>query len=330
MISDRLFLPFDRGLIDPPAEGSVLVRAKARPRYSEWPDAVAVQGFAPIAKELESFGVKVQQDMPASAPLAVVEITRSKAESLGLIAQAYACLSLGGVLIVDGNKTDGIDSIYKMLGKALPDVDVLSKSHGRVIWCVKTQKIPDIFRAWAAGLDPVKGPDGFMRQAGMFSAEGVDHGSAFLVEHLPVLKGTGADFGAGWGYLARSVLAASADIEALDLIEAEATALNMARLNVDDTRAQFIWGDATAHKGTYDFVVMNPPFHSDRKPDPALGQAFIRAAAGALLPNGHLWMVANRQLAYEAVLSECFTRVEEVATNGVFKIIHGMKPSRRR
>ena len=45
---------------------------------------------------------------------------------------------------------------------------------------------------------------------------------------------------------------------------------------------------------------MNPPFHTRPRADPALGQAMIRKAAAALRRGGRLFMVANRQLPYEA------------------------------
>ena len=59
----------------------------------------------------------------------------------------------------------------------------------------------------------------------------------------------------------------------------------------------------------YDAVVCNPPFHLGRDPDPALGIAFIRAAAAALVPGGRLWLVANRRLPYEAALGAAFARL---------------------
>ncbi|MDT9081655.1 methyltransferase, partial [Escherichia coli] len=80
-----------------------------------------------------------------------------------------------------------------------------------------------------------------------------------------------------------------------------------------DPRARFTWADATQGRpGPFDAVVMNPPFHNGRAADPALGLAFIRAAAHALTPSGTLWMVANRHLPYEAALREAFREVEEV------------------
>jgi 16S rRNA (guanine1207-N2)-methyltransferase len=65
----------------------------------------------------------------------------------------------------------------------------------------------------------------------------------------------------------------------------------------------FHWHDVSSGlTGTYDAVVMNPPFHRGQQTEVDLGRGFIRAAAAALKRGGRLFMVANRQLPYEAEL----------------------------
>ena len=77
-----------------------------------------------------------------------------------------------------------------------------------------------------------------------------------------------------------------------------------------------------------DAVVMNPPFHTGREADPALGAAFIRAARRMLAPDGALWLVANRHLPYDAVLWDCFLEVRDVAGDSGFRVIQAIKPKR--
>jgi len=138
-----------------------------------------------------------------------------------------------------------------------------------------------------------------------------------------------ADFGAGWGYLSRAVLARDS-VESLDLVEAEARALDCARLNITDPRANFHWADIRHWQGRelLDGIVCNPPFHSGREGDPGLGRAFIEAAAKALNPKGQLWLVANRHLPYEEILHEKFRQVTELEGNFWFKLFHAQRPSR--
>ena len=111
--------------------------------------------------------------------------------------------------------------------------------------------------------------------------------------------------------------------KALDLVEADHLALACARRNVTDPRAAFHWADATRFRPErrYDAVVTNPPFHTGRAAEPGLGVAFITAAAAALAPQGALWLVANRQLPYEAALTRLFREVREIGGDKGFKVL---------
>ncbi|MGB0440561.1 MAG: class I SAM-dependent methyltransferase, partial [Paracoccaceae bacterium] len=138
------------------------------------------------------------------------------------------------------------------------------------------------------------------------------------------------DLGAGWGFLSRAI-AAHPDVTTLHLIEADHDALSCAKSNVTDPRARFHWADATRWDTPelLDTVVMNPPFHIGRKADPALGQAFITAAARNLKPRGRLLMVANRHLPYEADIETCFATQRLVSDANGFKIIEALSPRLR-
>ena len=121
-------------------------------------------------------------------------------------------------------------------------------------------------------------------------------------------------------------------MQRLDLVEAEAEALDCARRNVTDPRTQFHWADALAWKPETpaDAVVCNPPFHSGRAADPALGAAFIRAAAAMMTTSGTLWLVANRHLPYAQVLTDSFREVEEIGGDSAFRLTRAARPIRPR
>jgi 16S rRNA (guanine1207-N2)-methyltransferase len=70
---------------------------------------------------------------------------------------------------------------------------------------------------------------------------------------------------------------------------------------------------------------MNPPFHDAGTEDKQLGQTFIRQAASLLRKGGTLWLVANRHLPYEALLTELFRTVTPRADQGGFKVIEAVK-----
>ncbi|WP_254792175.1 class I SAM-dependent methyltransferase [Celeribacter indicus] len=281
-----------------------------------------VQGFKPDFDSFAKEGYDTRIAPEGQFDLVLVAVPRAKAEARALIADA---VRRGERVIVDGQKTDGIDSLLKDIRKRVPVEQVVSKAHGKAFaFCGGD------FSDWA---DP--GPlhlvDGFVTRFGVFSADRIDKASEALVAALPErLPPTVADLGAGWGYLSRHILAHDG-VEVLHVVEAEAAALACARENIGDPRAVFHWEDATRFTPPrpLDAVVMNPPFHSSRAADPALGQAFIAAAATMLAPNGMLWMVANRHLPYEATLATHFGTVAEIGGTSGFKVLHATKPLRR-
>lgn len=323
-------LPFDEGSVALPDAGQItIIRAQAD-SYDEFPcdRLTCVQGFFPTHKALQTAGFTAATDLPDTSAMTILHVARSKDESRALLARAFDRLDMGGILLVDGTKTDGIESLMKAVKLAHGIDGQLSKAHGKVFWLTKNGTA-NPFSSWADALVPAPNTDGFMTAAGLFSADGIDPGSAELAPFIAgKLKGKVADLGAGWGWLSAQALDSNPGIETLDLIEAEHSALACARLNVTDPRAAFKWADATdpSAKRIYDAIITNPPFHTGRKAEPALGRAFIAAARGMLKATGQMFLVANRQLAYEATLDECFSRVEVLSQTSRYKIIHARKP----
>jgi 16S rRNA (guanine1207-N2)-methyltransferase len=285
-------------------------------------DVQIVHGFSPDVTAWQNAGFPVSENI-SDVTTAIVVVPRAKALARALIADACA---KSDFVIIDGQKTDGIDSIFKECRKRLGNLPSIPKDHGRIFWFTAT----DDFADWAAPA-PEEGDHGFYTTAGVFSDGAVDAGSALLIDALPAkLPHRMADLGAGWGYLSQAALQRDG-IQSIDLIEAEALSLSCARLNVTDPRAAFHWADATTHmpeKG-YDGIIMNPPFHVGRNADPSLGRAFIVAAARQLAGHGKLWMVANRHLPYEPALREAFRNVDILQTTNAFKVFHATRPIRQ-
>ncbi|OUD10137.1 MFS transporter [Marivivens niveibacter] len=319
MSKSRLTTALNEGLLDLPSGAIRVMRPTAGYDLSALPrDVVRVDtGFKPDATVWENAGYVLSSE---AAPVTLVVLPRAKKLARAMVAEA----AKQGLVIVDGQKTDGIDSIYKDCRKALGDLPCVTKSHGRLFWFDGANQFAD----WAVA-DPEKGPHGYFTTAGVFSDGEIDRGSKLLVDCLPdKLPKRMADFGAGWGYLSAAVLQNPA-VQSIDLIEAEQAALDCARLNVVDDRASFHWADATTWKSDgYAGIVMNPPFHTGGDATPALGRAFIANAAKNLLASGQMWMVANRHLPYEAALREYFRNVDEIGGDGAFKVFHATRPIR--
>ncbi len=322
MSQSRLTTTISDGLLSLPEGAIGVMRPSALFDVSALPrEAVRItHGFYPDAAAWEGAGFVVTRDLP-QVSVAIVVVPRAKALARAMVAEACKMAEL---VIVDGQKTDGVDSLFKSCRKILGDLPSITKGHGRIFWFAAS----DAFADWAAPA-PTKGAHGFFTTAGVFSDGAVDAGSALLAKALPdKLPARMADLGAGWGYLAAPVLARDG-VKSLDLIEAEALSLDCARLNVTDPRVTFHWADATQFAAApYDGIVMNPPFHAGRASDPSLGRTFIQAAARLLAPHGKLWMVANRHLPYETTLNECFRNVETLGGNGGFKLFHANRPKR--
>ena len=258
---------------------------------------------------------------------AAVFLTRSREAGRDLIARAMALLPPGAPVIVDGAKTDGVDGVLRSCRKYVEGTsEAVSKAHGKT-FRLPAGTPPGSFRA------PERRAEGMAAPAGGFSAGKVDRGSALLAGALPAhLPPRVVDLGAGWGYLSRAALAREG-IERIDLVEAEHLSVEAARANLEgDPRAHVHWADARrwTPESPPDLVICNPPFHQGRAAAPALGAAFIEAAARMLPPKGALLMVANRHLPYEAPLSASFAEVRETGGDAGFKIVRAERPRRAR
>lgn len=328
MRSSRLDMAFDSGVWALPASGDVAVwRPAAGDDLSALPKSrVVVQtGFKPDYDHFAGSGYRMAGDAPFAAGL--VCLPRAKAQARGMLALASLAVEPGAVIAVDGQKTDGIDALFKECRAVMPGLaDPLSKAHGK-LFCFPAGGIsPD----WIAEKRVIG--DGFVTVPGVFSADGIDRASALLAAALPAeMPAKVGDLGAGWGYLSRAVLARKGVLH-LDAVEAESAALDCARINLIDSRVAFHWADATTFRPErlWGAVVMNPPFHQGRIADPSLGLAFIKAAHAGLAPNGTLWLVANRHLPYGPLLNSLFRSVEEIGGDAAFRLTRATAPIRAR
>jgi 16S rRNA (guanine1207-N2)-methyltransferase len=239
----------------------------------------------------------------------------------------------GGSVLVSMPNAEGAKSGEADLVKLAGAAQHLSKHKCRVFWSTpKTGEVDEsLLTEWLALDEPREIVDGFVSRPGLFAWNRIDRASALLAAHLPVdLHGRVADLGAGYGYLATQVIARCPQVAAIDLYEAEARALEPARINLaramrEGHRAMATavhWHDVTRGlPQQYDAIVSNPPFHQGRADLPELGRAFITRAADALRPDGRLWLVANRHLPYEATLLSRFREVRAVIVQEGFKVI---------
>lgn len=337
-----LALPFvERQLVWPQHEPVLFLRAQPGWGLSGLPSArlVCQQSFKPLAAALQAEGQRVlslEALGEQTFDLVMLLPPRSRDEARALLAQAVCRLRPGGWLLAAQANNEGARSGEADMARLLGPPASCSKHKSRVYWAARDEARLDqaLLAAWLA-LDAARPIAGgrYLSRPGLFAWDRLDRASQLLVEHLPPqLAGHGADLGAGFGYLAAELAARCPAVSGLDLYEAEARAVELARLNLAACQSRlalaFHWHDVTQglQPGRrYDFIVSNPPFHQGRRDEPQLGQAFIRAAAAALRPEGSLWLVANRHLPYEAVLQQHFRRWREVVVEHGFKVLEAIR-----
>ena len=339
-----LLLPFQTGAIAVPAAPALFLRAR-----DGWPlhamPAVRLtveQPYKPLADALQRAGHPFAHASTHDAyPLVLLLPPRQREELRALFAQALDRCAPGGTVVAAIGNDAGAKSGEADLRRLAGLDGSLAKHHCRVFWTRKDAAKLDhaLLDAWRAldaprSVQEARLPQGrFLTRPGVFAWNRIDPASALLAAHLPDdLTGRGADLGAGWGYLAIEALRNRAGIAALDLYEADARALELARENLAATAPSahigFHWHDVTTGLpgSCYDFIVSNPPFHAQGRADrPELGQRFIEVAAQALRPGGRLYLVANRHLPYEAALAAHFGHVRVLAQQDGFKAIEAVR-----
>lgn len=336
---ETLLWPFVEGRLQWPAGGALFLRARdGWPlRQRSWPGLVCEQTFKPDADALARAGFEVRsddQDRTRKFPLVLLLPPRQRDEARALMAHAIDSVEEGGRVIACMSNNEGARSGEADLAKLAGSLEVASKNKCRVFWTAPLADTIDrsLLAQWRE-LDAVRPIEGgrFVSRPGVFAWDRIDVASALLAEHLPGdLAGRAADLGAGFGYLSIELLTRCAGVRALDVYEAERRALDLARTNLAsfaDRTLHYYWHDVTSGlHSKYDAIVMNPPFHAQRGVDrPDIGRRFITVAAGSLKPGGRLWLVANRHLPYESVLTREFGTARIVAEARGFKVIEGIK-----
>lgn len=334
-----LLLPLEDGSVELSPESRVLflrARAGREIAFLRGLKLVCEQSFAPDRDGLEAMGLTVDAEVEASGFDAVLVLpTRQRQEARAQLARAVQKVRSGGLVIASAPNTEGAKTLEADLEALIGSTEHLSKHKCRVVWgTVDTAAVNQpLVLEWAALDAPREVLDGtFKSRPGLFAWDRIDPASRLLADHLPdTLAGRGADLGAGFGFLARTVLERAPKVTSMDLYEAEKRALDLAEENLVAFKGKRvmngIWSDVTKGiEGPYDFLVSNPPFHQSGKADRTdVGQNFIRAAARGLRSGGQFFLVANRHLPYEHTLNEVFADVKMMADEGGYKVIRAVK-----
>lgn len=166
--------------------------------------------------------------------------------------------------------------------------------------------------------------------AGVFSAERLDLGARFFLEHLP--RSSGAvqivDLGCGNGVVGvHAALANRAARVTCTDVSDRAVASARATFAANDVDGAFVVADCLAGvaPGSVDLVLNNPPFHDGHAIGDSIAWQMFREARDALRAGGALWVVGNRHLGYHAKLKRLFGHCETVAANPRFVVLRARR-----
>ncbi len=297
------------------------------------------QHFKPYEKELSEAGFLVVPDIEdllnnkKSYDLACVLLPKNMVEAQYLMAIATRFLRHNAILLCAAeNKAGGLRIKKLMQNFGFEALQEEARNKARAVWgyCQKPND-GKINSAILAGRERKILDGKFISRPGLFGWDKIDKGSEIITRYIPAdLKGRGADFGCGYGYLSRFLLSNCKKVEQLYCIDADYRAVELCRKNLEqfDCRKEFLWRDLTKAQDdlcNLDFVIMNPPFHENKREDMSIGQDFIYVAHAALRQGGKLFMVANNHLPYEKILKNKFTRCHKLYEGHGFKVFCSVK-----
>ena len=251
---------------------------------------------------------------------------RGNARVQAQIAQAWSRTTIGGVLLLAGDKDKGFERYFKAGVQVFGQGEIVGRGNGyRVARLTKTKPEPPV--------PPEAQPFTFSArgftvhcsaQPGVFASGKLDAASAVMLAHLPSAAGKRVlDIGAGYGALGVTLALEGAIVT---MLESDAPSVQscLETLALNGVTGTVLHSDVDARleqSARFDWVVMNPPFHVGRDLKLEVALEFIAVAGRRVKAGGEIWLVANHFLPYEAALSQLGV-MEVVTVERGFKLLH--------
>lgn len=326
-------------------DGELLVVADENWQGADWraipKHAVIISNRCDIADEARESGLEVlfndfefEQFAAGSVDVIAWRVAKERALGHHVLNSAAQLLRLGGVLLIGGEKHDGVKTYAKNAGNLLGASRQLKK-----VGNLYAGELIKHRNAEGNLLDDnnysqlrlIGEQDGicFFSKPGIFGWNRIDQGSALLIEHLPRFLDNFEssphsllDLGCGDGYLA--CLAARHGFSDVVATDNNAAALAATRHNFTalKIKGEVIAADAgNSIKQKFDLILCNPPFHQGFAVSGDLTDKFLRAARRLLQPRGKALFVVNGFVPLAQKAGQSFSQVHPVAENKSYKLI---------
>lgn len=250
---------------------------------------------------------------------AVVSLNKVRAANGLALAAASSCTKQDGELYLFGQNDVGIRSVGTFGEAEFETVDI--GAHGRILrWTGRLtepkRSLNDFVSRRALDI-PGVGHCEWQEYPGCFSEGRVDAGTALLLHALEAVRAPRRvyDFACGTGIISRFARHRwpSADVYGSDH---DALSVAAARENVFGARFELADGWRLPPNWAVDLVVSNPPFHAGKGRTDAFWRGLVLEARAALSSVGELWVVVQREVPLEPVLSASFREVVRCASSG--------------
>lgn len=230
---------------------------------------------------------------------------------------AHYALRPQGRLYVVGAKDRGVLSLAKHMQAVFGNLETLRISKGQRVLSAQRDNAP----VRSGTLPPLQ----TFATDKTNATPTLDEGTQLLLESLNVLPDDEAlDIGSGAGFVGLYI-AQHATKGHVTMVDASLVAVDIASQAIKEsglTNICVLPGDSAQAvlDQRFDLVATNPPFHQGGIQTNEIAHRFIRDAAHVLQPQGRFYLVANRFLKYETVLSTHFGRIDEVGGNSRYKV----------
>lgn len=169
---------------------------------------------------------------------------------------------------------------------------------------------------------------------GVFAHGRLDKGTQLLLSVLESLRLEGdiLDFACGCGVIGLCLLARDPSLR-LTLLDSSALALESCRRSLRDNGlvATVLPSEGLSEaRGSFDWIVSNPPFHRGIRDNRETAQRFFQQAGTRLAEDGRLLVVYNRHLPYIHWLQDSFSEVRTVADDREFYVVEAARPKNQR